>query len=41
VLCLGYTDHFYSAPMLQLEGWREPRPLDELLSENLWPDNDA
>jgi len=41
VLCLGYTDHFYSAPMLQLEGWREPRPLDELLSENLWPDHDA
>ncbi|MDQ7073868.1 MAG: 5,6-dimethylbenzimidazole synthase [Gammaproteobacteria bacterium] len=37
ILCLGYSDHVYSAPLLQLEGWREPRPLSDLLSENHWP----
>ncbi|KAF1070953.1 MAG: 5,6-dimethylbenzimidazole synthase [Pseudomonas citronellolis] len=36
VLCLGPVDGFYPAPMLALEGWREPRPLHELLFENQW-----
>lgn len=37
VLCLGHVEHFYSAPMLVLEHWREPRPLADLLHENVWP----
>lgn len=38
VLCLGPVREFYAAPMLQLERWREPRPLSALLHENRWPD---
>jgi 5,6-dimethylbenzimidazole synthase len=37
VLCLGHVEKFYSAPMLVLEKWRNPRPLEELLYENGWP----
>ena len=37
VLCLGHVEQFYSAPMLVLEGWRDPRPLADLLHENEWP----
>lgn len=36
ILCLGHVERFYSAPMLVQEGWREPRPLAELLYENGW-----
>lgn len=36
VLCLGPVAEFYPAPMLALEGWRQPRPLNELLYENHW-----
>lgn len=36
VLCLGPVKAFYPAPMLALEGWRQPRALDELLYENHW-----
>jgi 5,6-dimethylbenzimidazole synthase len=36
VLCLGPVDAFYPAPMLQLEGWAEPRPLSDMLYENTW-----
>ena len=37
VLCLGHVEKFYAAPMLVLEKWREPRPLEELVFENGWP----
>ena len=37
ILCLGHVEQFYSAPMLVLEGWRTPRPLDELVHEDAWP----
>lgn len=37
VLCLGPIAAFYPLPMLQQQHWREPRPLSELLHENLWP----
>jgi 5,6-dimethylbenzimidazole synthase len=37
VLCLGHVEEFYSGPMLVLERWRNPRPLEELLHENAWP----
>ena len=36
VICLGPVSEFYPAPMLALEGWRQPRALDELLYENHW-----
>lgn len=37
VLCLGPVAAFYPLPMLQQQHWREPRPLSDLLHENLWP----
>jgi len=36
ILCLGHVDEFYPAPMLQLEGWRQPQSLDEMVMENYW-----
>jgi 5,6-dimethylbenzimidazole synthase len=36
ILCLGPVEGFYPAPMLALEGWAQPRPLNELLYENRW-----
>ncbi|MDO9012901.1 MAG: 5,6-dimethylbenzimidazole synthase [Gallionella sp.] len=41
ILCLGQVEEFYSAPMLQLEGWRTPQPLGEMLFENSWGCTDA
>ncbi|WP_310383310.1 5,6-dimethylbenzimidazole synthase [Roseateles sp.] len=38
LLCLGAVDEFYPAPMLTLEGWREPRPLDQMMYTDYWPD---
>lgn len=38
LLCIGQVEAFYPAPMLSMEQWRQPRPLDELLSENAWPE---
>ncbi|MBD9630671.1 5,6-dimethylbenzimidazole synthase [Pseudomonas sp. PDM19] len=36
VICLGPVSEFYPAPMLALEGWRQPRALSDLLYENHW-----
>ncbi|WP_375738936.1 5,6-dimethylbenzimidazole synthase [Pseudomonas boanensis] len=36
VLCLGPVTEFYPAPMLALEGWAQPRSLDELVFDNQW-----
>ncbi|PTU75980.1 5,6-dimethylbenzimidazole synthase [Pseudomonas mangrovi] len=36
VLCLGPVAEFYPAPMLELEGWTQARPLAELVFENRW-----
>lgn len=36
VICLGPVSEFYPAPMLALEGWRQPRAVSELLYENHW-----
>lgn len=36
VLCLGPVPAFYDAPMLQLEKWRTPQALHEILFENAW-----
>lgn len=36
ILCLGHVDAFYSAPMLQLQGWTAGRQLQEFVFENRW-----
>ncbi|NHW02626.1 5,6-dimethylbenzimidazole synthase [Stutzerimonas degradans] len=36
ILCLGPVHAFYPAPMLELEGWTQGRPLDELLYQDRW-----
>ncbi len=36
ILCLGQVAEFYPAPMLQLERWRTPQLLHEVLFENSW-----
>jgi len=36
ILCLGHVDQFYSAPMLQMEQWREPEALSTCVMENGW-----
>ncbi|HEX7750067.1 MAG TPA: 5,6-dimethylbenzimidazole synthase [Bordetella sp.] len=37
ILCLGHVEQFYDAPMLQIEGWAERKPLHECVFENYWP----
>jgi len=41
ILCLGHVDEFYSAPMLELEQWRKPNSLDDVLYENSWEQNNS
>jgi 5,6-dimethylbenzimidazole synthase len=36
ILCLGHVDEFYPAPMLQLQDWAQPAPLESYLMENYW-----
>lgn len=36
ILCLGHVEAFYAKPMLELENWRNPKPLDELLFTDTW-----
>lgn len=36
ILCLGHVESFYSAPMLELEGWTRGRPLRELVFQDKW-----
>jgi 5,6-dimethylbenzimidazole synthase len=36
VLCLGPVDHFYNAPMLEIEGWRQGRPVEEMVFTDRW-----
>lgn len=38
LLCLGPVAEFYPEPMLQQLGWRDVRPLSDLLGENYYPD---
>lgn len=39
ILCLGHVTEFYSKPMLELENWASPLPLQALVFENVWPDD--
>lgn len=36
ILCLGPVASFYPAPMLELEGWRQGRPLHEIVFTDHW-----
>lgn len=36
ILCLGHVEAFYAAPMLELEGWTQGRPLDEMVFQDAW-----
>lgn len=36
ILCLGHVDEFYTAPMLQLQGWKEPESVESFIFENTW-----
>ena len=41
ILCLGYVDSFYKAPMLVEEGWAREKPLSAMLMENRWQGDGA
>lgn len=41
ILCLGHVHAFYPRPMLEQEGWKEGRPLHEVLFENAWGETAA
>jgi 5,6-dimethylbenzimidazole synthase len=36
ILCLGPVTEFYPRPMLEEEGWRQARPLADLLFQDAW-----
>lgn len=36
LLCVGEVEHFYPAPMLEIEKWDSRRHLSEVLFENSW-----
>jgi len=36
ILCLGHVDAFYTAPMLELEGWAVGRQLQEFVFDDRW-----
>ncbi len=36
ILCLGHVDEFYPKPMLEMESWKQAKPLSEFVSENSW-----
>ncbi len=38
ILCLGPVAAFYERPLLELTGWRQGRPLAELLYDDRWPE---
>ena len=35
-LCLGYVDELYSVPELEVKGWRQRLPLEDLVFEDHW-----
>ena len=36
ILCLGQVEAFYPSPMLELEGWTQGRPLQEMMFSDHW-----
>lgn len=39
LLCLGPVPAFYEAPMLEIEGWRQGRPLQDMLMNDHWSED--
>jgi len=35
-LCLGYVDQLYSQPELEVKGWNNRIPLEELVFDGKW-----
>lgn len=38
VICLGHVAQFYPRPMLETEGWDQRRALEDMVSDDRWPD---
>ena len=36
ILCIGHVEDFYPSPMLEMEGWAQRHPLNQLIAENGW-----
>jgi 5,6-dimethylbenzimidazole synthase len=36
ILCLGHVNTFYKEPMLIETGWKQAKPLSEMVMENHW-----
>ncbi len=36
ILCLGYVNSFYKAPMLVEQGWTQEKPLSDMVMKNGW-----
>ncbi len=36
ILCIGHVEAYYPAPMLELEGWRQGQPLEEMIFQDIW-----
>lgn len=41
LLCLGPVEHFYAAPMLEQQQWRQRRRLSDLLMDNHWTEDEG
>jgi len=39
-LCVGYVDRLYAEPELAVKGWRQRLPLEELVFEERWPEEE-
>jgi 5,6-dimethylbenzimidazole synthase len=40
VLCLGQVNTFYKEPMLVETGWKQAKPLSDMIMENTWTSNE-
>lgn len=40
ILCIGHVEAFYDKPMLEKDNWAKRQPLETVVFENQWPDND-
>jgi 5,6-dimethylbenzimidazole synthase len=36
ILCIGHVNSFYKEPMLIETGWKQAKPLTEMVMENTW-----
>ncbi|HEY8880933.1 MAG TPA: 5,6-dimethylbenzimidazole synthase [Roseateles sp.] len=39
LLCLGPVESFYGAPMLEEQGWRQGRPLADVVMQDFWSES--